>query len=147
MTFRSHNFTLLALLFVVLAVQSGCGESLDMIDLAINGNTLHVEVARTTEEQARGLMFRKRMPEDHGMLFPYESDRRLSFWMKDTIIPLSIAFISADGVIKEIYDMKPGSLREIVSRQSVRYALEVNQGAFERLGVNVGDTVDFLEDF
>ena len=67
--------------------------------------------------------------------------------MKDTLIPLSIAFISSDGVIKEIYDMKPLSLRGIVSRQSVRYALEVNQGIFELNDIKPGDTVVFPEDF
>jgi uncharacterized membrane protein (UPF0127 family) len=135
------------MLLTTWVTQSGCSKNLDMIEIRIDGKVLSVEVAVTAEEQARGLMFRKEMPDDHGMLFPYESDRRLSFWMKDTLIPLSIAYISSDGVIKEIYDMKPGSLREVLSRQSVRYALEVNQGLFERLGVEVGDRVQFPDDF
>lgn len=135
------------MLLAVWVAQSGCSNNLEMIEVKIGEAVLQVEVAVTPEEQARGLMYRKQMPEDHGMLFPYGSDRRLSFWMKDTLIPLSIAYIASDGTIKEIYDMKPGSLREVSSRQSVRYALEVNQGFFDRLGIGVGDTVEFPADF
>jgi uncharacterized membrane protein (UPF0127 family) len=135
------------MLLVVWVAQSGCSNNLEMIEVIIGEAVLQVEVAVTAEEQARGLMFRKEMPENHGMLFPYGSDRRLSFWMKDTLIPLSIAYIASDGTIKEIYDMKPGSLREVSSRLSVRYALEVNQGLFDRLGIGVGDTVEFPADF
>ena len=140
---------LAVLLFVCLCVfpVNGCSDSLETIPLVINGITFTVEVARTTAEQQQGLMFRKRMRPDHGMLFPYRSDRRLSFWMKDTLIPLSIAFISSDGVIKEIYHMSPLSLREVVSRQSVRYAFEVNEGIFEENDIKPGDTVVFPEDF
>jgi len=134
----------LALLTVV--VQFGCGHTLDTIDVTINGHELVLEVARTTDEQARGLMHRKSLPENQGMLFPYESDRKLSFWMKDTEIPLSIAFLAADGTIKEIYDMKPFSLKTVSSRQSVRFALEVNQGLFERLRIAIGDRVELPED-
>jgi len=127
---------------------SGCSDRLDeRIPLVVNGVTFTVEVARTPEEQRQGLMFRKKMAEDRGMLFPYGRDRRLTFWMKDTLIPLSIAFISSDGVIKEIYDMEPLSLRDIVSTQSVRYALEVNQGVFEANGIKPGDTIIFPDGF
>ena len=143
MTNRSRLFSVHALFLVILLTQAGCSDGLEVIDVIVGGSPLEVEVARTTDEQARGLMFRKTMSDDHGMLFPYESDRRLSFWMKDTLIPLSIAYISADRIIKEIHDMKPGSMKEVVSGQSVRYALEVNQGLFARLGVEVGDRVEF----
>ncbi len=129
----------------VVAIQYGCGDSLDTMDVTINGHVLRIEIARTAEEQAKGLMHRKGLSENHGMLFPYQSDRRLSFWMKNTAIPLSIAFIAADGTIKEIYDMKPFSLGTVSSRQSVRFALEVNQGFFTRLGIGVGDRLLFPE--
>ena len=141
-----HLAALLFACFCIFPV-NGCSDSLETIALEINGITFTVEVARTTAEQQQGLMYRKRMRPDHGMLFPYGSDRRLSFWMKNTLIPLSIAFISSDGVIKEIYEMNPLSLRDVVSRQSVRYALEVNQGIFEVNDIKPGDTVVFPEDF
>ena len=75
------------------------------------------------------------------MLFVYDQDQRMSFYMKDTLMPLSIAFVAADGRIVEIHDMKPLSLDPVHSSRSVRYALEVNQGAFERMGVAPGDSI------
>jgi uncharacterized membrane protein (UPF0127 family) len=138
---------ILAIAFGALIVQYGCGDSLDMIEVTINGHILQVEVARTEEEQVKGLMFRKSMPENHGMLFPYRYDRKLYFHMKDTAIPLSIAFIAAEGTKKEIVDMQPDSLKTVSSRQSVRYALEVNQGLFTRLGIKAGDRVEIPVDF
>lgn len=123
------------------------GRDADTITLVIEGHEFHVEVAETLEEQRRGLMHRDRLPPDHGMLFVYDADQRLSFWMKNTHIPLSIAFISKDGRILEIHDMEPESLRSIESSRSVRYALELNQGAFERIGADVGSLVEFPEGF
>ena len=127
-------------------IQYGCGDSLDTMHVTVNGHVLRLEIARTAKEQAKGLMYRKTLPDSHGMLFPYEGDRKLYFWMKDTSIPLSIAFIAADGTIKEIYDLKPFSLKTVSSRHSVRFALEVNQGLFEKLGAGVGDRVEFPEE-
>ena len=90
-------------------------------------------------------MGRESMDENHGMLFVYDRDSKKSFWMKNTKIPLSIAFIAADGTIREIYDMEPLSTRIVDSRYSVRYVLEVNQGAFERHGIKAGDKVEFIK--
>jgi uncharacterized membrane protein (UPF0127 family) len=75
------------------------------------------------------------------MFFVFETDRILSFWMKDTLIPLSIAFIAYDGRILEIHDMEARSLRAVQSARSARYALEVPQGWFARGGIGAGDTV------
>ena len=88
-----------------------------------------------------GLMFRKRLAENQGMLFVFEEDSRLSFWMKDTELPLSIAFIASDGTIREIRDMKPLSLNSVQSSRNARYALEVNQGWFSNRGIAAGDKV------
>ena len=140
-------FLYITLSLLMVGAQSSCGDTLEIITVTIEGHTLELEVARTAEEQALGLMHRKSMPENHGMLFAYESDLRRFFWMKDTKIPLSIAFIASDGTIKEIYDMKPLSSKDVASRQSVRYALEVNQGLFGRLGIGVGAKVVFPDDF
>ena len=98
-----------------------------------------VELARTEKEREQGLMFRKRLEDGRGMLFIFESDQRLSFWMKNTLIPLSIAFIASDGRIIEIRDMQPHDLRSVRSSRSVRYALEVPQGWFTRAGIKAGD--------
>jgi len=100
-----------------------------------------VEIARTDEERALGLMFRKNLPDGQGMLFIFDRDQQLSFWMKNTIIPLSIAFISSDGHILEIKDMQPNDINSVKSSRSVRYALEAPQGWFSRVNVKAGDVV------
>ena len=103
---------------------------------------LRLEVADTAETMTRGLMGRRSMPEDSGMIFVFAGDQRTPFWMKDTLIPLSIAFISSDGRILEMQEMQP--LSEDLHQPSFpyRYALEVNQGFFDRNGVSVGDRVE-----
>lgn len=105
--------------------------------------TVRLEIAGTPEERSRGLSRRPSLPEDAGMLFIFPGDEQVPFWMKDTLIPLSIAFIAADGRIVDIQDMQP--LTEDLHRPSrpYRYALEVNQGFFKRSGVAVGDRVEF----
>jgi uncharacterized membrane protein (UPF0127 family) len=107
------------------------------------GKTIEInaEIAKTEEERSKGLMHRKKLPEGEGMLFVFERDQQLSFWMKITSIPLSIAFITSDGRIVEIRDMQPFDLNSVMSSRSVRYALEVPQGWFGRAGVKPGDTI------
>ena len=107
---------------------------------------VNAERADTYETRQRGFMERESIPDGTGMLFVFESDRILSFWMKNTPTPLSIAYIDSEGKIRDIFDMKPYSLSEIVSTVSVRYALEVPQGWFEKAGVKVGDTVLGVKD-
>lgn len=103
--------------------------------------TLWVEMALTLEAQTQGLMHRDHLPWDEGMLFVYERPQHLSFWMKDTKIPLDIAFISVEGVILEILSMEPLSERTYRSRAPALYALEVNRGWFRKNGVKVGDRI------
>jgi hypothetical protein len=109
--------------------------------LAVGPAQVTAEIARTPGERELGLMFRKDLPDGTGMLFVFDADERLSFWMKNTIVPLSIAYISSDGTIREILDMEPQSLAPVPSQYSVRYALEVPRGWFSRAGVRVGDRV------
>jgi len=103
--------------------------------------SLVAELAVTEEQRAAGLMHRTSLPDGEGMLFVFDRDQRLSFWMKNTLVPLSIAFITSDGRITEIRDMRPLDLTPVVSTRSVRYALEVPQGWFDRAGVRLGDVV------
>ncbi len=136
------------LIFVIAAgcfllIAMGGREKLDVRIISINGIEIEAEIADDTESRRTGLMNRKTMPENHGMLFVFDSDQRLSFWMKNTLIPLSIAYISVDGEIMEIYDMKPESLRPVESVASVRFALEMNKGWFDSNGIEPGDLVDF----
>jgi uncharacterized protein len=108
---------------------------------------VRVEVADDLFERARGLMYRTALGENRGMLFVYPDERKLSFWMKNTLIPLSIAFIDSERRIVDIQDMKPLDDRppHYVSSEPVQYALEVNRGFFERRSVRVGDRVELPE--
>ena len=135
---------ILALSVVLFAFSCKKDDVLKTQILRINQWEITVETADTQETQEKGLMERESMDEDWGMLFVYDRDSRKSFWMKNTKIPLSIAYIGADGTIREIYDMEPLSTRTVDSRYSVRYALEVNQGAFQRHGIKTGDKVEFI---
>ncbi|MDQ7827507.1 MAG: DUF192 domain-containing protein [Armatimonadota bacterium] len=110
---------------------------------------LRVEVAETPEARARGLMFRRTLADDRGMLFIFEEDARWAFWMKNTLIPLSIAFIDRTWRVVDILDMAPASDPEhgpfpvYQPRAPARYALEVRQGLFRRKGIAVGARVHF----
>jgi uncharacterized protein len=115
------------------------------VTLSLGGKTVIVELAQNDADRERGLMFRDSLEDGKGMLFVFPSDQRLSFWMKNTKVPLSIAYISHDGTIKEIFDMKPFSLDTTASSFSVRYALEVPQGYFSRIGVKPGDKIGLPE--
>jgi uncharacterized membrane protein (UPF0127 family) len=108
------------------------------------GVLLKVEVAFTESEKDMGLMFRDSLPETRGMLFVYEDEEELSFWMKNTHIPLTIAFIDEEGYILEIQDAKPNDETSITSSQPCKYGLEVNRGWFERKGLGVGAQLIFL---
>lgn len=103
--------------------------------------TVEAELAIKPEERNFGFMERKKIPDGTGMLFIFESDQILSFWMKNTPHPLSIAYIDSKGVIKNIYDMTPFSLSSITSTVSVRYALEVPQGWFKKNNIQEGDSI------
>ena len=97
------------------------------------------ELARTEEQRNTGLMFRTALEDGKGMLFIFDKDEVLSFWMKNTLIPLSIAYISYDGTIIDIRDMYPHNTNPVRSSRSARYALEVPQGWFDRVGIKTGD--------
>ena len=133
------------LLFCMIGSFASCnsGEKFEKRQIKIESlsglHVLIVEIARTEAQRAQGLMHRTSLDDGAGMLFIFERDQILAFWMKDTLIPLSIAYISADGRILEIYDMEPGNLNPVVSSRSARYALEVPQGWFQRVGIRTGD--------
>ena len=133
-----------ALIFVSAIFFASCTKKLSARNLSLtraDGSTVRVraETARTDAERSRGFMKRRSIPDGTGMLFVFDKDERLSFWMKDTPHPLSIAYIDSSGRIRDIYDMTPFSLAPVKSSVSVRYALEVPQGWFDRVGVKIGD--------
>ena len=143
------NFAFICLIIFAFCVFA-CSNKLEKKELTIQtkqGETVTVkaELAVTPEERNHGYMGRKVIPDGTGMLFIFENDQILSFWMKNTPHPLSIAFISSDGRIRDIFDMTPFSIDSIVSTGYVRYALEVPQGWYKKAGVSTGDylKIDF----
>ncbi len=96
------------------------------------------EIAADTDSRAEGLMGRKSVPDGSGMIFIYPRDERMSFWMKNTLVPLSIAFIDSRGVLREIFDMEPLDLTPVKSSGFRRFALEVPQGWFSANGIVAG---------
>lgn len=119
---------------------------LDLVPLSIDtGEGVHrfiVEVARTGEEQAQGMMYRQSLAPDRGMLFPYQPPQSVSFWMKDTFIPLDIIFIAPGGTIARIEkDAVPLSLEPIPSLGPVEAVLELAGGRASELGLEPGDRV------
>jgi uncharacterized protein len=113
--------------------------------LRIKEHTVRAEIANTEESRRRGLMFRRSLPENHGMIFIYPAKGRQGMWMKNTPVPLSVAFIDERGHIVNIADMEPFSERPHYSAGEVKYALEVNQGWFARRGIRAGDRVEGLD--
>ena len=99
------------------------------------------EMAIKAEDRNHGFMERKNIPDGTGMLFVFERDQILSFWMHNTPHPLSIAYIDSKGKIRDIFDMNPYSTDSILITVSVRYALEVPQGWYKKNGITTGDTV------
>lgn len=129
-------------LFSAPLVSEACPKKLPSASVSINGLALRVEVAATPDARACGLSHRRTLPPDQGMLFVYPAPLPLVFWMKDTLIPLSIAFIDATGRIVSIQDMTPMQTDEKYrSPLPAPYAIEVNQGWFAEQEIQVGDTV------
>lgn len=112
--------------------------------LHVDGHPVMVEVVADEAGRSRGLMFRDSLPHDGGMWFAYPDEKVRNFWMKDTRIPLSIAFVDGHGKIVSIADMKPFDTTPTSSLVPAKYALEMNQGWFAENGVERGDAVTDL---
>ena len=138
-----------AILFGIIFVFPGgparaCPLELPTVKVVVKGHDLTLELATTPEARSCGLSLRDSLPENRGMLFVYAEPEVLTFWMKNTRMPLSIAFIDADGRIVGIQKMNPLPLTTVyASSVPALYALEVNQGWFEENGLGVGDVVEF----
>lgn len=109
------------------------------VELSSGTVTVRAEVAATELERNRGLMYRTSLKDGEGMLFVFDKDQKVAFWMKNTSLPLSIAYIGSDGVVYQILDLVPFSEEPRPSDRSIRYALEVPQGWFSRVGIKAGD--------
>lgn len=150
MKIKKSLFTAILVFFGCALFMYGKSSRLERKDLTIvrsDGSSVKVraELAVKAEDRNFGFMERKRIPDGTGMLFVFENDQILRFWMKNTPHPLSIAFITSDGRIKDIFDMTPYSLADTTSTGYVRYALEVPQGWFRDQNICTGDrlVIDF----
>ncbi len=144
---KSHtpNFIrqLLAIALAAAALQA-CAQ-MPEIPLTIAGHKLTAEVAATDPERMQGLMHRRMMPENRGMVFVFTSVAKHAMWMENTYIPLSVAFIDSDGIITNIEDMKPQTRDSHPAVKPVRYALEMNLGWFAKRGIKAGAKIEGLE--
>ena len=102
-----------------------------------------VEVAATPEQQERGLMFRKEIAPDRGMIFPYDPPRNVAFWMRNTLIPLDMLFIRSDGTIARIATAKPLDETPVPAGEPIGAVLEIRGGRAAELGIREGDKVDW----
>ncbi|MDR3368042.1 DUF192 domain-containing protein [Rhodoferax sp.] len=99
---------------------------------------IDTQVAATPEQREIGLMFRQKMPQGEGMLFVFERPGEQCFWMKNTVLPLTAAFVADDGTIVNMEDMKPQTTNSHCSAKEVRFVLEMNQGWFQKKGLKAG---------
>ena len=111
---------------------------LQRITLSVGIHQMDIQVALTPEQHQIGLMYRTEMPQGEGMLFVFQSPAKQCFWMKNTILPLTAAFIADDGSIVNLEDMKPQTTDSHCSLKAVRYVLEMNQGWFTKRGIKPG---------
>lgn len=129
---------LAALAFAATTGAQTMPQKLPAISLGVGIYLINAEVAQTPDQRAIGLMNRPTMGVSDGMLFAFEAGATQCFWMKNTLLPLSIAFIGDDGAIVNIIEMKPQSLESHCSTKPVRFALEMNQGWFAKRGIKAG---------
>ncbi len=130
--------SLAALTAPVAAAQDQPQMNLPRVRLSAGMHQIDAQVAATPAQRATGLMFRKEMPPHEGMLFVFEQPQQQCFWMMNTLIPLTAAFVADDGTIVNLADMKPQTTDAHCSARPVRYVLEMNQGWFAKKGLKAG---------
>lgn len=138
----------LLLAFVAMACEDDAAPRAKTFDRAsivvssgASNSTVTVEIARTEKQREQGLMLRQTMDEDAGMLFLFAADTTVGFWMRNTYLPLDIAYIDASGKVLEVRKGQPLEETGLTPKTPYRYTLEVNQGWFERRGFGPGSTV------
>ena len=138
------NVSRLLLLVAVSLMKESAADQLATVELSIRGHRVVAEVAATMPTRTVGLMNRFSLQPDHGMLFVFNAPQPLAFWMKNTYVPLTIAFIDKDGRILNIEDMKPQTETTHPSHGPALYALEMKQGWFAGHGISAGAKVEGL---
>ncbi|MFN3736393.1 DUF192 domain-containing protein [Hydrogenophaga sp.] len=118
--------------------QEGPQTGLPRVEMTAGMHRIQAQVASTPQQRAIGLMHRREMPTNEGMLFVFEQPGTQCFWMKNTLLPLTAAFVADDGTVVNLADMKPQSLDSHCSAKPVRYVLEMHQGWFAKRGIQAG---------
>lgn len=134
----SALFVLTALSGTGIQAQDAAQLGLPRVQISAGMHLIDVQVAATDAQRATGLMFRRQMPQTEGMLFVFERPGQQCFWMKNTVLPLTAAFVADDGTIVNLADMKPQTTDSHCSSAPVRYVLEMNQGWFAKKGIQAG---------
>jgi uncharacterized membrane protein (UPF0127 family) len=134
----------LALSFAFTAALATADVSFKTSQVKVGSHPLKVEVAQNEPQRTQGLMFRQKLGTDDGMLFIFDEPAYHSMWMKNTLIPLSVAFLDANGVILNILDMEPQTLDSHMAAGPAVYAIETNKGWFEKKKIRPGDKVTGL---
>lgn len=141
----SSRFFIASLALVLTVANSALAQSLlPRKELTIKGISVQAEIASTHAARQKGLMFRERLPQNHGMLFVFEAPGIHCFWMKNTPLPLSIAFIDTKGVIQRISNMTPHDEATHCPPTDVLYALEMEQGWFQKYDITTGTKIEAL---
>jgi uncharacterized membrane protein (UPF0127 family) len=135
---------LVACTAVALAAQAQGNQRLPLVKLNAGIHLVTAEVASTDLTRTRGLMFRERLGQNEGMLFLFEAPGEQCMWMRNTLIPLSVAFLADDGRIVNVEDMEPHDESSHCSKQPVRYALEMERGWFSKRGLAAGAKIGGL---
>ena len=133
---KSFAFAALLLAAVVHAQEPQM--NLPRLQLTAGMHVIDAQVAATNEQRMTGLMHRREMPQHEGMLFVFEAPSQQCFWMKNTLLPLSVAFVDDDGSVVNIENMKPQTLDSHCSKKPVRFVLEMNEGWFAKRGIKPG---------
>jgi uncharacterized protein len=136
---RNRLLAAAALLFQWSAFAQGQPQNLPTVTLRSGMHNIVAQVAKTPDQRSTGLMYRQQMPAHEGMVFIFESPATQCFWMRNTLIPLSAAFLADDGSIVNIEDMAPQKDDSHCSKKPVRYVLEMNKGWFAKVGLKAGD--------
>ena len=136
--FRTGIQALWCLALTVPAWAQNTPQSLPTVTLNAGIHVITAELARSPEQREIGLMFRVSMPANHGMLFIYDQPGQQCFWMKNTLLPLDVAFVADNGTVVNTRSMKPRALDAHCSQKPVRYVLEMNEGWFAKRGIAAG---------
>ena len=147
--YKKTFWTLTIFLQALILFVTSCKEQIQpkpfssIFELKLGDKNIYAEIAITDVQKAMGLMFRKSLPENNAMIFVFNTPKQMSFWMKNTEIPLDIAFLTEDGVITEIKQMYPSNLNPVKSsRDDILYCIETNAGWFAKNGISAGKALD-----